>query len=232
MDIVLVPGLWLNASSWDAVVPHLEGAGHRVTAVELPGMESRAADRSHITLDDHVGAVAAAIDAAEEPVVVVGHSAGSGIVSAAVDARPDKVARAIYVGGFPSSDGDPLLNGFDAVGGEVPLPDLSDFSEDDLKDFDEAAKASFRERAIPSPAQVVHGIVHLGDERRWDVPVTAICPEYSAADLQSWIEGGEPSVQEFARIKDVTYVDLPTGHWPQFTKPAELARLILAQPPL
>lgn len=232
MDIVLVPGLWLDASSWDAVVPHLEAAGHRVTAVQPPGMESRDADRSGITLDDHVAAVVAAIDDADGPVVLVGHSAGSGIASAAVDARPDRVARAIYVGGFPSSDGDPLLNGYDAVNGEVPMPDFGEFSDDDLKDLDEAALAAFRERAIPSPEQVVHGTVRLRDERRWDVPVTAICPEYSAADLQSWIESGEASVREFARIKDVTYVDLPTGHWPQFTRPAELARVILDQPPL
>jgi pimeloyl-ACP methyl ester carboxylesterase len=26
----------------------------------------------------------------------------------------------------------------------------------------------------------------------------------------------------------VTYVDLPTGHWPQLTKPAELAEAIVA----
>jgi predicted metal-binding protein len=35
-------------------------------------------------------------------------------------------------------------------------------------------------------------------------------------------------VREFARIRDVEYVDLPTGHWPQFTRPEELARTILA----
>jgi pimeloyl-ACP methyl ester carboxylesterase len=232
MDIVLVPGLWLDASSWDEVTPALEAAGHRVTAVQLPGMESRDADRAAITLDDHVAAVVAAIDAAEGPVILVGHSAGSGIASAAVDARPDRVARAIYVGGFPSPDGDQLINGFEAVDGEIPLPEFSEFSADDLRDLDDAALARFRERGVPSPEHVVHGTVHLHDERRYAVPVTAICPEYTAADLQSWITGGEPSVQEFARIADVTYVDLPTGHWPQFTRPAELAALILEQPPL
>jgi pimeloyl-ACP methyl ester carboxylesterase len=35
-------------------------------------------------------------------------------------------------------------------------------------------------------------------------------------------------VAELARIKDVEYVDLPTGHWPQFTKPAELGAAIQA----
>ena len=138
-----------------------------MVAVELPGMESRDADRSAITVDDHVAAVVAAIDAAEGPVILVGHSAGSGIASAAVDARPDRVARAIYVGGFPSPDGDVLINGFDAVNGEIPLPDFSEFSDEDLGDLDEAALAAFRERSIPSPEQVVHGTIHLHDDRRY-----------------------------------------------------------------
>ena len=227
MDIVLVPGLWLDGASWNEVTPHLEAAGHRVTALTLPGLESKDADRSAITIDDHVAAVVAAIDAADTPVLLVGHSAGAGIASAAVDARPDKVARAIYVGGFPAPDGDVLINAFDAVDGEIPFPDFSEFSDDDLRDLDDAARAAFRERSIPSPEHVVHGIVHLHDERRYDVPVIAVCPEYTAADLKEWIAGGEPSVQEFAKIKDVTYVDLPTGHWPQFSKPVELAQIIL-----
>ncbi len=103
LDIVLVPGLWLDGASWDEVVPHLQAAGRRTHPLTLPGMESLDADRSGITLDDHVAAVVAAIDAADGPVVLVGHSAGAGIASAAVDARPDHVARAIYVGGFPES---------------------------------------------------------------------------------------------------------------------------------
>jgi len=46
--------------------------------------------------------------------------------------------------------------------------------------------------------------------------------------LTEWIESGHPYVAELARIRDVEYVDLPTGHWPQFTKPAELGAAILA----
>jgi hypothetical protein len=35
-------------------------------------------------------------------------------------------------------------------------------------------------------------------------------------------------VQELAKIRDVEYVDLPTGHWPQFTRPEDLARAVVA----
>jgi hypothetical protein len=38
MDVILVPGLWLDGSSWEAVVAVLEQAGHRTRALTLPGM--------------------------------------------------------------------------------------------------------------------------------------------------------------------------------------------------
>jgi pimeloyl-ACP methyl ester carboxylesterase len=231
VNIILIPGMWLDGSSWDQVVPPLEQAGHRVHALTLPGMESRGVDRSTIRLHDHVEAVIAAIDSiepADGTVVLVGHSAGGGIAHAAVDARPDRVARAVYVGGFPTGDGDALADGYPAENGEVPLPDWSEFEDEELADLDEKARAQFRERAIPFPEQVARDPQRLGDERRYDVPVTVISTEFSSDLLRTWIEQGLAPVREFSRIRDVEYVDLPTGHWPQFTKPVPLSQAILA----
>jgi len=59
------------------------------------------------------------------------------------------------------------------------------------------------------------------------VPVTVIACEFSAAAAREWIAAGEPVVQELAKIRDVGYIDLPTGHWPQFTRPAELGQAIV-----
>jgi hypothetical protein len=42
------------------------------------------------------------------------------------------------------------------------------------------------------------------------------------------IEQDNAYVRELAKVRDVDYVDLPTGHWPQFTRPEELGRAILA----
>ena len=229
MEIILIPGLWLDGSSWEKVVPTLERAGHRTHALTLPGLESRDADRSRITLRDHVDAVVAAIDSCgPERVALVGHSLGAGIAYAALDARPDRVARAIYVGGFPTGDRMPLADGFAVEHGEVPLPDWSDFEDEDLTDLDDAARADFRRRAIPSPERVTRDPQRLSDERRYEVPVTVICPEFTSEMLRTWIEKGMAPVQEFAKIRDVEYVDLPTGHWPQFTRPEDLGRAILA----
>lgn len=225
---VLVPGLWLDGSSWSRVVPVLEEAGHSTEPLTLPGMEDPHADRSSITLHDHVAAVVAAIEAAQDEVVLVGHSAGCAVAYAATDARPELVSHAVYVGGFPTPHGRAPADGFASVDGEVALPDWSAFDDADVADLDEDARAEFRERAIPSPARVASDQQELTDERRYEVPVTVICPEFTAQMLRGWVEQGLAPVVELGLIRQVEYVDLPAGHWPQLTRPDDLARAILA----
>ncbi len=230
MDIILIAGLWLNGSSWERVVPTLEQAGHRAHPMTLPGMKSKDADRSEVTLGDHVAAVVAAVDAvdpAEGKVVLVGHSAGAAIAHAAVDARPDRIARAVYIGGFPTGDGDALADGFPAVNGEVPLPEWEAFEDEDLTDLDDELRAEFRRRAIPSPEHVTRDTQQLSDVRRYDVPVTVVCPEFTSEMLRDWVEQGLAPVRELSKTGEVEFVDLPTGHWPQFTRPDNLAQIIL-----
>jgi pimeloyl-ACP methyl ester carboxylesterase len=231
VHIVLIPGLWLDGSSWDEVVPALRQAGHDTHTLTLPGMESRAADRSEITLRDHVDAVVAVIDSfesADGDVVLVGHSGGGAIAHAAVDARPDRVARFVYVDSVPVGEGGVINDAFPTENGDVPLPDWSLFDEEDLIDLDEELRARFRERAVPAPVHVASDPQQLIDERRYGVPITVISCEFPSAMLREMIEQGDGYVQELAKVRDVEYVDLPTGHWPQFTRPKELGQAILA----
>jgi pimeloyl-ACP methyl ester carboxylesterase len=234
MDIILIPGFWLDASSWDAVIPALRQAGHRVQALTLPGMESKDADRSQITLRDHVHAVVEAIDSvdpASGKVVLVGHSGGGAIAYAAADARPGRVARVVYVDSFPLGEGGLINDELPVENGEVPLPDWSLFDKEDLVDLDDDLRAAFRAQAIPTPVHVTSDRQRLSDERRYDVPATVIACEFSSAQLRDWMAQDHPAMRELARIRDVGYIDLPTGHWPQFTKPAELGQAILASVP-
>jgi pimeloyl-ACP methyl ester carboxylesterase len=231
MDIILIPGFWLDASSWDEVVPALRQAGHRVQALTLPGMESKDADRSEITLRDHVDAVVEVIDStgpADANVVLVGHSGGGAIAHAAADARPGRVARVIYVDSFPLGEGGLINDELPVENGEVPLPDWSLFEKEDLVDLDDDLRAAFRARAIPTPVHVTSDLQRLSDERRYDVPATVIACEFSSAQLREWMAQDHPALRELAKVRDVGYVDLPTGHWPQFTKPGELGQAILA----
>jgi hypothetical protein len=66
--------------------------------------------------------------------------------------------------------------------------------------------------------------VHLHDDRRYDVPVTLICPEFSPSEAQEWFDGGE--IPELSKAKHVDFADIDSGHWPMFTRPAELAGLL------
>jgi pimeloyl-ACP methyl ester carboxylesterase len=230
MDVILIPGLWLDASSWDAVAGPLRQAGLHVHPLTLPGMDSPDADRSGISLADWVRAVVAAIDAcpSDAPVVLVGHSFGASLAWAAADARPERVAAALLIGGFPTADGDLAAQGFPGRDGEVPLPDLTaTFSPEDLAGLDDEALARFRQRAIPVPQQVLLDPQRLTDERRYEVPVTMVCTEYTSAMVRDWSAQGAPELRELPLIRNLLYRDLPTGHWPQFSRPQALADAIL-----
>jgi pimeloyl-ACP methyl ester carboxylesterase len=229
MDIVLIPGMWLDASSWDAVTPALEQAGHRTHPITLPGLESKSADRSKVSAQDHIDAVIAAIDAAEGPVVLVGHSAGGQVAYWAADARVDRVARIIFVGSEPSGDrAEQADTRFPAENGEIPLPAWSNFEESMVADLDQEQRATMRANAIPHPVRADLDAVTVSDERRRDLPITIVACEYPAAQLKEWTDKGFEGTEELAALRNAEYVDLNCGHWPQFSKPGELSRMILA----
>ena len=50
------------------------------------------------------------------------------------------------------------------------------------------------------------------------------CPEFSPDQARAWLAAGD--LPELARAADVAYVDIDSGHWPMFTRPAELARIL------
>ncbi|MGM1065252.1 alpha/beta fold hydrolase [Saccharothrix sp. Mg75] len=225
MDVLLIAGLWLDASAWDGVVPELEALGHCAVPVALPGQGDGS---TSATLDDQVAAVLAAVDSASGNPVVVGHSAACTLAWLAADARPDRVAGVVLVGGFPTGDGRPYADFFEPVDGVVPFPGWEVFEGPDSADLDEAARERFAAAAVPVPEGVSKGVVRLTDERRYGVPVLVVCPEFSPEQARGWVADGD--VPELAAAGHVEFADLDSGHWPMITRPAELAAL-LAHPP-
>ena len=223
MDIILLAGLWLDGSAWDDVVPALRDLGHRPVPLTLPGQGD---GRPSATLDDQVTAVLAAVDAAAGRPLVVGHSAACTLAWLAADARPQVVAGVVLIGGFPSADGEAYADFFEPVDGAMPFPGWGPFEGPDSADLDEEARRRFEAAAIPVPVGVTRGVVRLTDERRFRVPVTLVCPEFTPAQAQEWITAGE--LPELAKAEQLDLVDIDSGHWPMITQPAELVRLLAA----
>ena len=221
MDILLIAGLWLDASVWDNVAAQLRACGHRAVPVTLPGQGD---GNTSATLAGQVAAVVAAVDAAAGKPMVAGHSAACSLAWLAADARPAKISKVALIGGFPSGDGEAYFDSFPVRAGAVSFPGWAEFEGPDSADLDEAAKRAIASAAIPVPEGVTRGVIRLADQRRYDVPVVLICPEFTPAQAREWIEQGQ--VPELANSKEAWYIDIDSGHWPMISAPAELARLL------
>jgi len=222
--IVLVPGFWLGAWAWDEVAAALRADGHEVTALTLPGLESADDDRSAITMSDHVDAICEAVEAAGARVVLAVHS-GTGFPGyAASDRVPERIAAMVYVDSAPGIGA--MDAGFDGV--EMPLPSPEDLAENEnLDGLSEEQLETFRRRAVPQPGGVLREGAELTNDARLDVPSTVICTGFPSEQLKAYAEEHNPAwLAGLAELRDVTWVDLPTSHWPMWSRPQELAGLI------
>jgi pimeloyl-ACP methyl ester carboxylesterase len=222
--IILVPGFWLGAWAWDEVADKLRAGGHDVTALTLPGLESVDADRSDVTFDDHVDAIVDAVEAAPAPVVLAVHSATGFSGYAASDRVPEKIAAMVYVDTAPGVG--PLDPDFPDA--EKPLVWADIEAEENLDGLSEEQKETFRERAVPVPGGVIRGSAELVNDARRDIPATLIATGFSAADYRKYAsEHPEWSfLAGIPELRNATWIDLPTSHWPMWSKPDDVARII------
>jgi pimeloyl-ACP methyl ester carboxylesterase len=222
--IILVPGFWLGGWAWDEVAATLRADGHDVTALTLPGLESVSADRSLITFEDHVQAIVDAVSAAAAPVVLAVHSASGFSGYAASDRVPARIAAMVYV------DTAPGVGALDAEfeGDDKPMVWADIEAEENLDGLSDEQMETFRQRAVPVPGNVLRGSVALTNDARRDIPSTLIATGFSAADYQNYVRE-HPDWAFLAGIpelRNATWIDLPTSHWPMWSRPQELAQII------
>ncbi|MET9029006.1 alpha/beta hydrolase [Nocardia sp. NPDC004168] len=226
--ILLAPGFWLGAWAWDEVAPDLRRRGNEVVALTLPGLDEADPDRLSATLECQAQAVIDAVPAGET-VVLVAHSGGAAPAYLAIDRAPELFRRAIYVDSAPLPNGFVINSALDVAAREWVLPEWPELESagNSLAGLDEAVLARFRERAVPEPASVAAAPLRLSDSTaRLTIPTTVICSSMTADVVKKLRDNGDAALfAELARI-DAEYVDLPTGHWPMWSKPKELAELI------
>jgi pimeloyl-ACP methyl ester carboxylesterase len=220
--IVLVPGFWLGAWAWDEVASVLRDEGYDVTALTLTGLDSVDTDRSAITLSDHVNAICAAVTAAGAPVVLAVHSGAGAAGYAASDRIPKQIAAMVYVDSGPATAA--LAPDFE--GAEKPLVWEELAEEENLDGLSEQQLEAFRQRAVPEPGGVLRDPPELKNDARLDIPTIAIATGYTSDQYKEAVEQGQTWLGGFAELRNVTWVDLPTSHWPMWSRPRELAAVI------
>jgi pimeloyl-ACP methyl ester carboxylesterase len=220
--IILVPGFWLGAWAWDEVAGLLRADGHEVTALTLPGLDSVETERSSITIDDHIDAIVDAVKAADRPVVLAVHSGAGYPGYAASDRVPDRIAAMVYV------DTAPGVGAMDADFQDVEKPLDWDAlaKEENLDGLDETQNETFRRRAVPQPGGVIRTGVELTNDARLDIPSTLIATGYSVQQYQDAVKDGDGWLAGIPDLRDLTWIDLPTSHWPMWSRPKDLARII------
>ncbi|MDI3330888.1 MAG: alpha/beta hydrolase [Micrococcus sp.] len=229
--IILVPGHWLGAWAWDEVLEDLTAAGAAATAVTLPGLDEHDPSRSSKTLDDQAAAIEEVITQAPggQGVVLVAHSGANAPVTLVLDRHPELIRRVVWVDSGPVAPGSVFAS--DAPEGleELPLPPFDVLKEQaSLEGLSAEALDRFRSRAVPEPGPVLRQPVRLTNDARLGVPTTLVCCSLPSTQLLELAQAGHPMFAEVTKLQHRELVDLPTGHWPMWSRPQDLATAIRA----
>lgn len=227
--IILVAGHWLGAWAWDEVLEQLSAAGTRAVAVTLPGLDEHDPARTSRTLDDQAAAIETVIarEGKGSGVVLVAHSGANAPASLVLDRHPDSVRRVVWVDSGPVTPGSVFAPDAAKALEELPLPSFEVLKEQaSLDGLSAEALDRFRERAVPEPGPVLRQPVDLTNDARRAVPATLVCCSIPSARLLELARAGHPMFAEVAEVENLELVDLPTGHWPMWSRPKDLAKVI------
>src|SRR5450755_1224867 len=217
-NVVLVHGAWADGSSWAAVIPYLQAAGLKVTAVQNP----------LTSLEDSVAASRRALALQDGPTVLVAHSWGGTVISeTGID---PKVTALVYV----AARAPDAAEDFVALSGKFPTgavragiqehDGFTRLSEDSFLKY-------FANGVEPKTAAVLYAVQEPTAAALFGGRTTAAAwrskPSwYAVSKLDQTIN---PDLERFlAKRMNATTVELEAGHLSLVSHPKEIADLILA----
>ncbi|MGW3788597.1 alpha/beta fold hydrolase [Micromonospora chokoriensis] len=227
-EFVLVAGAWLGASAWDDVVAPLRAAGHGAHALTLSGLgDKRGMPAGQQT---HVQDIVDEVDLRDlRDVVLVGHSYSGIPVGQAAERIGDRLTRVVFVDAEVPVDGGSFASGwwqgqeaFEAQltenGGYWPPIGAADLDGQGLAD--------------EQVTRLIEGSVpHPGATLTEPALLTRPLGELPATYIKCLLDGPEPNdtVATLLASDNWRLVTMDTGHWPMFSQPTELARILAAQ---
>jgi pimeloyl-ACP methyl ester carboxylesterase len=217
-NVVLIHGAWADGSSWSEVIPLLQAAGLKVTAVQNP----------LTSLQDSAAATRRALALQEGPTVLVAHSWGGTVLSET--GTDPKVTALVYVAARAPDAGEDFV----ALSGKFPAgavragvqehDGFTRLSEDSfLKYF---ANGVARKKAAVLYAVQEPTAASLFGERTTAAAWHTKPSFYAVSRLDQTIN---PDLERFlAKRMNATTVEVDAGHLSLVSHPKEIADLILA----
>ncbi len=239
---VLVPGFWLGGWAWREVAEPLRAAGHTVYPVTLTGLGERVhLAGPHVDLDTHIADVVNLLRYEQlQAVVLVGHSYAGTVIAGVADQVPERIARLIFVDTWPLPNGVAHIEANSPEsrrqqeqwvaeqgdGWRLPMPSWEELDQgNDLRGLGEAERRLMRERAVDQPFGALQQPVRLQNPLREALPKTAIWTSMTVAEVQEMI-AAYPAMCSSLTAPGWQFIELPTGHWPMFSRPRDLADLL------
>jgi pimeloyl-ACP methyl ester carboxylesterase len=217
--IVLVHGSFGDGSVWSKVIPTLQNAGHRVTAVQLP-LQS---------LTEDVAVVERAIERIGGPTILVGHSYG-GVVITNAGYNNSNVTGLVYLAAYAPDQGESLLDlgndsasslptnlfTFDNEGSMLMNPDLiQEWFAQDVNSTEVNIMAAVQKPVNVSTAEEKSGPPAWKQLPTW----------YQISENDRVVH---PNLQRsFAESMNATVLSLNSSHFSQISQPDKIAELIL-----
>ncbi|MBT2459475.1 alpha/beta fold hydrolase [Streptomyces sp. ISL-86] len=226
VNFVLVAGAWLGSWAWDEVVPDLRAAGHGTHALTLSGLAER--QGAPAGQQTHVREIVDEVERLDlRDVVLVGHSYSGIPVGQAAEQIGGRLARVVFVDANIPADGASFVSSWPdgrAVveasmarsGGFWTPPSAADYAGQGLTDEQISRIVS---RTTPHPGSTLTEPAVLAR------PLGGLPATY----VKCLLDGDEPN-SDVARLltgDQWRLVTMDTGHWPMFSQPRELARILL-----
>ncbi|MGO4104991.1 alpha/beta fold hydrolase [Leifsonia sp. YAF41] len=229
--IILIAGHWLGAWAWDEVLEHLKTDHPRAIAMTLPGLDAHDPERATKTLDAQAEAILGVITQhGNQPAILVAHSGANAPVSLVMDRYPELVHRVVWVDSGPVATGSVFAPDLPEELEELPLPPFDVLAQQaSLEGLTKEVLEQFRARAVPEPGPVLRQPIELTNDARRKVRTTLICCSIPSAQVLELAQTGHPMFTEVANLEHLDVIDLPTGHWPMWSSPRDLAKAIQSE---
>ena len=229
--IILIAGHWLGAWAWDEVLEHLKTDHPRAIAMTLPGLDAHDPERATKTLDAQADAILGVIaQHGNQPAILVAHSGANAPVSLVMDRYPELVHRVVWVDSGPAATGSVFAPDLPEELEELPLPPFDVLAQQaSLEGLSAEVLEQFRARAVPEPGPVLRQPIELTNDARRKVRTSLVCCSISSAQVLELARTGHPMFTEVAKLEHLDVVDLPTGHWPMWSIPRDLAKAIQSE---